>query len=123
MTKNGIDKPLLQRNAWIIGQAHNEEILRRHLAKHDVHVELNTELTHFEHNDQTVVAHVIKRNAGEAILEDISTPFLVGADGAASKGNSCAHFLIDTIDSIKVPSGRQSKYLFLVRPSTGSVCS
>ncbi|KAF7798976.1 hypothetical protein EIP86_010205 [Pleurotus ostreatoroseus] len=72
------------RNAWIIGQAHNEEILRRHLAKHSVHVELNTELVGYEHDDEKVVAHVIKRKGGEEISEDIPTPFLIGADGAAS---------------------------------------
>ncbi|KAJ3518626.1 hypothetical protein NM688_g9412 [Phlebia brevispora] len=72
------------RNCWIIGQAHNEEILRDHLAKHNVFVELSTELVDFDQDENGVIAHVIKHNGSEETSETIPAAFLIGADGARS---------------------------------------
>lgn len=73
-----------QRNPWMIGQGHNEEILRSHLAKYNVHVELNTELVGFEQNAGSVTVKVIKRDGGDEKVETASVDWLVGADGARS---------------------------------------
>ena len=73
-----------QRNPWIIGQSHHEEILRAHLAQHDVHVEMNTELVSFEQTADGVTANLVKRNGSEETQETVTTGWLVGADGAHS---------------------------------------
>ncbi len=75
----------MQRNPIILGQAHNEEILRAHLAKHDVYIELCTELVGFEQSESGVTAHIVKHENGNETQETVHTRWLVGADGARSK--------------------------------------
>ncbi|THG97838.1 hypothetical protein EW026_g4253 [Hermanssonia centrifuga] len=72
------------RNPIILGQAHNEEILRAHLAKHDVYIELCTELVGFEQSESGVTAHIVKHENGNETQETVHTRWLVGADGARS---------------------------------------
>ena len=69
----------------MIGQARNEAILRAHLMKYGVQVELGSELVEFEQSATSVTAHVLKRNGASDITEIISTPYLVGADSARSE--------------------------------------
>ncbi|PSR72697.1 hypothetical protein PHLCEN_2v11392 [Hermanssonia centrifuga] len=72
------------RNGILMGQAHYEEILRSHLAKNGVFVELNTELVGFEQTEDKVTAHIVKRIAGEEIHETAVTEWMIGADGGKS---------------------------------------
>ena len=68
----------------ILGQSHAEDILREHLARFGVHVELNTELEDFEQGTEGVTAHLIKRDGEREIKEVIKVEYLVGAEGAKS---------------------------------------
>ncbi|KAF7798986.1 hypothetical protein EIP86_010215 [Pleurotus ostreatoroseus] len=72
------------RNPWIIGQSHNEEIIRSHLEKHGVHVELNTELVGFEQDANGVTAQIVKHSSSSDVPETFHASFLVGAEGARS---------------------------------------
>lgn len=72
----------------MIGQGHNEAILRSHLAKHGVQVELNTELVDFERTSDGVVAQIVKHGEAGDVKETIHAEYLVGADGARSQ---CAY--------------------------------
>ena len=69
----------------MLGQSHQEEILRAHLVKAGVPVELNTELVSFEQSADGVTAHIIKHDGGEETTEIVSASWLIGADGAHSK--------------------------------------
>ena len=69
----------------MIGQGHNEEILRSHLAKYNVFVELNTELVGFEQRNDGVTVHIVKRNGAEETRETTVVGWLVGAEGARSE--------------------------------------
>ena len=69
----------------MIGQARNEAILRAHLMKYGVQVELGSELVEFEQSATSVIAHVLKRNGVSDITEIISASYLVGADSARSE--------------------------------------
>ena len=66
----------------MLGQGSYEGILRQHIAKYGVQVELNTELVGFEQDADGVTAHVIKHDGDKDVPETIRTEFLVGADGA-----------------------------------------
>ncbi|KAK0434843.1 hypothetical protein EV421DRAFT_1909144 [Armillaria borealis] len=72
-------------NVLILGQDRHEAILRRHLAKFGVFVELGTELLDFEQDEDSVTATLRKTNAaGETVKETSTFKWLVGADGATS---------------------------------------
>ncbi|KAF8989718.1 FAD binding domain-containing protein, partial [Cyathus striatus] len=71
-------------NPMALGQNYLEEILRKHLKKYGVEVELATTLEKFEQYDDHVVAHLIKLVEGNATSEIVNSAYLVGADGAHS---------------------------------------
>ncbi|PBK76206.1 monooxygenase [Armillaria solidipes] len=72
-------------NVLILGQDRHEAILRRHLAKFGVFVELGTELLDFEQDEDSVTATLCKTNAaGETVKETSTFKWLVGADSATS---------------------------------------
>lgn len=68
-------------NILLIGQAHNEEILRAHLEKHGVFVDVD-----FEQREDGVKARITKRipDGSPDIQETVEAEWLVGADGARS---------------------------------------
>lgn len=68
----------------MIGQARNEAILRSHLEKLGVRVELSTELVGFEQDEDGVRVKVINRDGSAEAPETVEASFLVGADGAKS---------------------------------------
>ncbi len=81
-----------QRNPWIIGQSHNEAIVRSHLEKLGVHVELNTELVSFEQDANGVTAQVVKHDGSSDVPETVLASYVVGAEGARSKSPLIPHF-------------------------------
>ncbi|EIW80606.1 hypothetical protein CONPUDRAFT_166087 [Coniophora puteana RWD-64-598 SS2] len=91
----------------ILGQNRTEHLLREQLAKHDVHVELSTELLSFEQDEEGVVVQVAKKQGGHDIPETIHAQFLLGADGARSvvrKGLGCS-FLGETRQDTRLMIG------------------
>ncbi|KAH7930836.1 hypothetical protein BV22DRAFT_1124599 [Leucogyrophana mollusca] len=69
-------------NPKVIGQQTLEAILRSHLEKFGVFVELGCELRSFEQSGDGVVASVAKRQGSEEVLETIEASWLIGTDGA-----------------------------------------
>ena len=67
-----------------MGQDRHEAILRQHLAKYNIHVELGTELTSFEQTEDHVSAILSKTVDGNRVEEIAEFKWLVGADGASS---------------------------------------
>ncbi|KAI0784360.1 monooxygenase [Abortiporus biennis] len=67
-----------------IGQYHAEAILRDHLRKFGIEVELNSELLSFQQDNTRVSAEILKRSSsGSEETRELATfDFLVGADGA-----------------------------------------
>lgn len=57
-------------------------MLRSHLERYGIHVELATELKSFEQHSDHIIATVLKTNGNEAIEETVQANYLVGADGA-----------------------------------------
>jgi hypothetical protein len=71
----------------VLGQNKHEEILRAHLAKYKVAVELYAELESFEQFDDHVVVQLshISKNGDKENVETFKCSYLVGTDGAHSK--------------------------------------
>ncbi|KAH7930838.1 hypothetical protein BV22DRAFT_1124600 [Leucogyrophana mollusca] len=69
-------------NPKVIGQQTLEAILRSHLEKFGVFVELGCELRSFEQSADGVVASIARRRGDEEVLETIEASWLVGTDGA-----------------------------------------
>ncbi|KAI0777976.1 FAD binding domain-containing protein [Irpex lacteus] len=67
-----------------IGQCHTEEILRAHLAKYNVSLELGTELVSFSQDDEGITAEVVHHSDNTQERKIIRAQYLVGADGAKS---------------------------------------
>lgn len=67
-------------NAWVLGQAQTEGILRERLAEWGVTIEMGTELVAFE-QDSTVVTATLVHGGG---TETVRSGYLVGADGGSS---------------------------------------
>lgn len=76
------DRPYI--NPVMLGQDRHEQILREHLAKYGVTVELGTELVSFEQFPDHVVSRVIKTYSGQQSEESIDCQWLIGAEGAHS---------------------------------------
>lgn len=73
-------------NARLLGQATNEAILREHLAKYNVLVELGTELVSFEQDDTKVTVHLDKQASdGSVAKETLNVEWLIGSDGARGR--------------------------------------
>ncbi len=96
-----------------MGQAHYEEILRSHLAKNGVFVELNTELVSFEQTEDKITAHIVKRIAGEEIHETAVTEWMIGADGGKSKSYLLELYFEMESDLVSSASGVVRKQLGL----------
>ncbi|KAK0202493.1 FAD binding domain-containing protein [Desarmillaria ectypa] len=76
------DRPYI--NPVMIGQDRHEEVLREHLARYGVTVQLATELVSFEQSPDRVVSRVIKTHNGQQFEEFIESQWLIGAEGAHS---------------------------------------
>jgi flavin-dependent dehydrogenase len=92
----------------MIGQSHNEEIHRRHLAKYNTSVELATELLSFVQDEEGVTAEVMCRKDGQETKETIRAKYLVSAEGARSKLYHSFHLARSTY---LMPSGITRKRL------------
>ncbi|KAI0691493.1 FAD binding domain-containing protein [Cytidiella melzeri] len=72
-------------NTLVLGQACSEEIMRSHLAKLDVHVELGMELIGVEQDENGVTAKVVRHGQqGSRSEETIFADWLVSAEGGKS---------------------------------------
>ncbi|PBK69100.1 hypothetical protein ARMSODRAFT_1004391 [Armillaria solidipes] len=76
------DRPYI--NPIMLGQDRHEEVLREHLARYGVTVELGTELVSFEQFPDRVVSRVIKTRDGQQTEESVESQWIVGAEGAHS---------------------------------------
>ena len=74
-----------QRTPHIIGQYHNEEIHRRHLARYGTEVEIGTELLSLIQDDDGVTAELIHHKDGQETKETVRAKYLVSAEGARSE--------------------------------------
>ena len=68
----------------MIGQSHVEELVRAHLARLGVEVELGTELVDFEQDESSVRAHVLHHTPQGEHEETISSTWIVSAEGGRS---------------------------------------
>ena len=60
-----------------------EDVLRDHLAKFGVHVELSTELVSLEQDNKGVTVALKKTGAdGSETMESVRAAYVIGADGA-----------------------------------------
>ncbi|KAK0466826.1 FAD binding domain-containing protein [Desarmillaria tabescens] len=80
--ENTPDRPYI--NPIMLGQDRHEEILREHLARYGVTVELGTELVSFEQFPDQVVSRIVKTRNGQQYEESVESRWLVGAEGAHS---------------------------------------
>ncbi|KAG7445126.1 uncharacterized protein BT62DRAFT_951494 [Guyanagaster necrorhizus] len=80
--ENTPDRPYI--NPIILGQDRHEAILREHLARSGVAVELETELVSFEQFPDRVVSRVAKARDGQQFEESIESQYIIGAEGAHS---------------------------------------
>lgn len=87
----------------MIGQGHNEEILRSHLAKYNVQVELNSELVSFEQDANSVTVNILKRDGTQEKTETALVDWLVGADSAKSQSTPCLCYSEILTDSLQAP--------------------
>ncbi|CDO77545.1 hypothetical protein BN946_scf184912.g44 [Trametes cinnabarina] len=72
-----IDRPLVGESRNVLGQYRLEGLLRDHLMKHGVHVELSTELVTFTQDSHDVNVTLIKNG----LEEQIRVAYVIGADG------------------------------------------
>lgn len=87
--------------AVLLGQDHQEHILRTHVERLGGTIEFNTELRSFEQVDSKVIAHLVSVSASGAETEETAEfQYLVGADGARSavRKHLDAQFLGETKD-------------------------
>ncbi len=68
----------------MIGQDRHEEVLREHLARYGVMVELGTELVSFEQFPDRVVSRILKTHNGQQFEEHFESQWLIGTEGAHS---------------------------------------
>ncbi|KAK0214890.1 FAD binding domain-containing protein [Armillaria fumosa] len=80
--QNTFDRPYI--NPIMIGQDQHEEVLREHLARYGVTVELGTELVSFEQFPDRVVSRIIKTLNGRQFEECFDSQWLIGTEGAHS---------------------------------------
>jgi FAD binding domain len=72
-----------QPNGRTLGQSTTEAILRSHLSRLDVTVELGTELVDFTQDTHKVTANLLKRDkSGSSQNETLEVDWVIGADGA-----------------------------------------
>ncbi|KAK0501643.1 FAD binding domain-containing protein [Armillaria luteobubalina] len=80
--QNTFDRPYI--NPIMIGQGQHEEVLREHLARYGVTVELGTELISFEQFPDRVISRIIKTLNGQQFEECFDSQWLIGTEGAHS---------------------------------------
>ncbi|KAK0489305.1 FAD binding domain-containing protein [Armillaria novae-zelandiae] len=76
------DRPYI--NPIMLGQDRHEDVLREHLARYGVIVELETELVSFEQFPDRVVSRIIKTRDGQHTEETAESQWIIGAEGARS---------------------------------------
>ncbi|PBK99860.1 hypothetical protein ARMGADRAFT_1074700 [Armillaria gallica] len=76
------DRPYI--NPIMLGQDRHEEVLREHLARYGVTVELGTELVSFEQFPDRVMSRIIRTRDGQQTEESVESQWIVGAEGAHS---------------------------------------
>ncbi|EPT00353.1 hypothetical protein FOMPIDRAFT_1023758 [Fomitopsis schrenkii] len=101
-----------------VPQYHNETVLRAHLAKHGISVELGTEIIGLKQFDDHVEATIKKTVDGKEAIETSSYRWLVGADGGKSvvrkqcgisfEGNASPEKAV--LGEIIVPDGLDNKH-------------
>ncbi|CDO69064.1 hypothetical protein BN946_scf184992.g13 [Trametes cinnabarina] len=74
------DRPILGNSKVLLGQYRLESIIRNHLAKLGVHVELATELVDLKHDGDGVTVK-LKKNGTETV-EETRVAYVIGSDGA-----------------------------------------
>ena len=79
------DETCIQSNLLMLGQSFSEAILRDHLRKLNCEVEFGTALYSIQPESNYVLAHVIKKDAGNETVETIKCRWLIGTDGARGK--------------------------------------
>ncbi|KAI0691495.1 monooxygenase [Cytidiella melzeri] len=91
-------------NALLLGQDGYERILREHLAKFNVHVELGMELIKVEQDDSGVTAKVVRHGHEAHSEETILVNWLVSAEGGRStvRKQLGLDFLGETRDSLRL---------------------
>ncbi|KAL1672846.1 FAD binding domain-containing protein [Schizophyllum commune] len=73
-------------NALMLAQDRHETLLREHLARHGIHVEMSTELLDFTQDGERVHVRLAKGcDDAEKAVEELDVEFLIGADGGHSK--------------------------------------
>lgn len=82
-------------NPKVIGQSHLEELIRIHLARLGVHVELGKELVEFKQDESGIVATTLNRGVEGEHKETIVADYIVSAEGGRSKSTD-----IEFIDSV-----------------------
>ncbi|KAG7445101.1 uncharacterized protein BT62DRAFT_920845 [Guyanagaster necrorhizus] len=80
--ENTPDRPYI--NPIMVGQDLQEDILRKHLAKYGITVELGTELVSFEQLPDGVVSRVVRTRDGQRFEESIQSQWIIGAEGSHS---------------------------------------
>lgn len=80
--ENTPDRPYI--NPIMLGQDRHEDVLREHLSRYGVTVELETELVSFEQFPDRVVSRIIKTRDGQHIEETVESQWIIGAEGARS---------------------------------------
>ncbi|PIL27593.1 hypothetical protein GSI_10744 [Ganoderma sinense ZZ0214-1] len=74
------------REALSLGQCFTESILRDHLGRYGVQVELGTELVDIQQGTETVTATVKRhRQGGSEEIEDIQAAYIIGGDGGKGR--------------------------------------
>ncbi|KAF9003010.1 FAD binding domain-containing protein [Cyathus striatus] len=94
-------------NSRVIGQNHLESILREHMKKYSIEVELGTALEKFEQFDDHVTVHLVKTVDGKEYPELANFSYLVGADGAHSvvRKQLGLSFLGETMQGVEMKIG------------------
>ncbi|TFY70130.1 hypothetical protein EVG20_g2874 [Dentipellis fragilis] len=119
-----------ERRTWILGQDAQCNILREHLRKYGVEVELATELRRLDQDEDHVTAVVANTQDGKETEMIITAKYLVGADGAKGvvRKLSGLHFLGETRDTLHIliaemkASGIDPTYWHKFGEAPGDVC-
>ncbi|KAI0090682.1 FAD binding domain-containing protein [Irpex rosettiformis] len=92
------------RTPYLIGQSHNEEIHRRHLANYGTEVELGTELFDLTQDENGVTAELAHHKDGQETKETVRVKYLVSAEGARSVARKLLDipFLGQTHDAMRL---------------------
>ena len=119
-----------QSNGRLLGQNHQERILRSHLEKMGTVVEFGSELKGFKQSEDHVTVQIIRRSNGEESMEETQVPWLIGTDGAHSivRKTLGLSFLGETrladamvIGDIKVKAGLEHEVKCLFKQSSFGV--